>query len=405
MKKLLSNIVLLLISIYCYSQINFEKGYFINNENRKIDCYIKNSDWVINPTIFKYKLSENGVIENGNIKDVNEFCIINSSKYIRADVDIDTSPNVLKDLTRTKEPFWSHKQLFLKVLVEGKAKLYYYNEGSYERFFYACKDTIIKQLIYKEYVYDEYHTSFNNSFRQQLYRDVCCSPFTANSIQDLNFNLLELEKYFQNYNACIDSSFKVNEIKHDKGEFDLGISLGLNYSSLSISNDSKSYVNTDFGGKVTPTFSFGIEYIMPFNKHKWAIKIETNYQSYKSDKQSNFGFKTVDFKSVDLAFGFKHYLYLNDKNKFFIDCNLNSLVAYCSDSKIGYRTNTSNTNTYLDIKNYNMNFILGAGFEYNRIIAEIRYFTNQNILSHYPLWNSNLEKISLVIGYKFLKTK
>jgi len=43
-----------------YSQISFEKGYFINNTNQRISCYIKNSDWKNNPTEFVYKIALEG---------------------------------------------------------------------------------------------------------------------------------------------------------------------------------------------------------------------------------------------------------------------------------------------------------------------------------------------------------
>jgi hypothetical protein len=54
MKKLFLLIILTQISLNCYSQINFEKGYFYNNENKKIECLIKNNDWLNNPTQIKY---------------------------------------------------------------------------------------------------------------------------------------------------------------------------------------------------------------------------------------------------------------------------------------------------------------------------------------------------------------
>ena len=40
---------------FSYSQITFEKGYFISNDGIKTECFIKNLDWRNNPTEFEYK--------------------------------------------------------------------------------------------------------------------------------------------------------------------------------------------------------------------------------------------------------------------------------------------------------------------------------------------------------------
>ena len=57
-------------TLNCYSQISFENGYFIDNDNQKINCLIKNLDWENNPTKFKYKLSENNELNTKTIKSV-----------------------------------------------------------------------------------------------------------------------------------------------------------------------------------------------------------------------------------------------------------------------------------------------------------------------------------------------
>lgn len=56
----MSRIVILLffmiLSSQCFSQISFESGYFIDNSNQRINCWIKNVDWRNNPSQFNYKL-------------------------------------------------------------------------------------------------------------------------------------------------------------------------------------------------------------------------------------------------------------------------------------------------------------------------------------------------------------
>ena len=51
---------LLFLSFIGFTQIRFEKGYFITNYGKRIDCFIKDIDWKNNPTKFDYKLNEEG---------------------------------------------------------------------------------------------------------------------------------------------------------------------------------------------------------------------------------------------------------------------------------------------------------------------------------------------------------
>ena len=50
MKKQILLLLTTILSLNSYSQINFDKGYFINDSNQKVDCLIKNIDWKNNPT-------------------------------------------------------------------------------------------------------------------------------------------------------------------------------------------------------------------------------------------------------------------------------------------------------------------------------------------------------------------
>ena len=54
MKSLTVIMLLFLIVTESFGQIKYEKGYFINNENKKIECLIKNKDWKNNPSEFSY---------------------------------------------------------------------------------------------------------------------------------------------------------------------------------------------------------------------------------------------------------------------------------------------------------------------------------------------------------------
>jgi len=136
------------LSLSVVGQIFFEKGYIINSANQKKECFIKNVDWRNSPTYVEIKYSMNGDIETISFEEILEFGIEGASKFIRRSVLIDKSSD---HLSLEKAPSFELETLMLKVLVEGKASLYYYTQGSFQRFFFANNGSEIQQLVYIKY--------------------------------------------------------------------------------------------------------------------------------------------------------------------------------------------------------------------------------------------------------------
>ncbi|WP_273567563.1 hypothetical protein [Maribacter halichondriae] len=129
MKKLYLFVFVLLLSFNCHSQISFEKGYFIDNLDEKTECLIRNVGWKNNPTEFEYKLSENGETSKKIMHYVREVGVYNKAKYGRYNVEIDRSSKILSNLSSDRNPNFEEEQLLLKVLVEGSASLFMYEDG------------------------------------------------------------------------------------------------------------------------------------------------------------------------------------------------------------------------------------------------------------------------------------
>ena len=89
-------------------------------------------------------------------------------------------------MTYDKNPTFQEEQLFLKVLIEGKASLYEYVEVGLQRYFYTVDSSNIEQLVFKSYKVDRDLVAKNNMYKQQLYNDLKCSTFTAKKLEDLN---------------------------------------------------------------------------------------------------------------------------------------------------------------------------------------------------------------------------
>ncbi len=407
MKKQLIFILLTILSFTTYAQITFEKGYYITNSGQKVECLIRNVDWKNNPTKFDYKTEENSEIKKATIETTKEFGIYNVSKYSRYTVQIDRSSEHLSELDENGEPIFKEEQLFLKSLVEGKATLFSYEDGSLRRYFYSVNDAIVKQLIFKKFLKPESLTiRKNNTYRSQLWNDLKCPEVSINNIKQLNYYKKDLTKFFINYNECNDSEYILfGKKKRSKNAFSLTIRPGLNSSSLTVKNPSRSASsrsrNVSFDNELGFRFGIEAEYVFPFNKNKWALILEPTYQYYKSENQITLDPDTVfqrteivkaDYSSIELPIGIRHYFFLSDKSKIFINCSYT--LDFSTKSTIEYETvpNLSGkTGT---------NLAFGLGYKQNnKYSIEIRYMTPRNLLGNYQIWESDYKTISVIMGY------
>lgn len=376
MKKLLSILFLGFFSYHSYSQVNFEKAYFIDNDNIRTECFIKNKDLYQNPNTFQYKLTqEDAVAHTGDLRNIKEFEISNTIKFVRSFIKMDVSTSDLGQTKDVREPEWVEKTLFLKVLIEGKASLYEYKDKALKRFFYKTDDIVLTQLIFKKYYIPNTNylsLGVNNDFQKQMWKNINCENQTLDKVLKLEYERKELVDYFVKYNNCKNSSYKDYNTNISKGSFNIKVKAGFNVSPYS------DYENTDekvdfTGNKLFLKYGGEFEYISPFNRNKWAAFIELTYQTYK------FSAITTDYSTFGEAFditeessyfeksfftfvGVRYYMYLENNSKIFINAGL--------------------FNTF------------GLGYSYN---------DNFNVETRYA--NTGLSRYSVIFGYTIFNTK
>ncbi len=404
-KNRLLLVMIILTSINSYSQIIFEKGYFINNANEKIDCLIKNIDWSYNPTDFEYKLSENSTILKNNIKNTKEFGIYDISKYYRAIVDIDRSSENLNDLNTNKKPEFKKETLFLKVLIEGDKTLYTYTESNLKRYFYNKDDLTIDQLVYKKYKVSKNLTAENNYFKQQILNNLKCTSIDIKRIKSLSYSKKSLTNLFLDYNKCVNPNYTSYYKKQKKDAFKVTIRPRFNSSSLSLENPKSSILkNVDFGNKSGFGIGIKLEYILLFNKNKWSISLEPTYQSYESEKTSDANnvaggvlVSSVSYSSIEIPFTLRHYFFLNNDSKIFISASY--ILDINSGDVIDFkRGDNSDFNTVKIHSGNNLAFGVGYKF-YNKFSLELRQQTTRNVLNNINSWKADYKTLSIILGY------
>ena len=398
MRKTLLAVLALMATSFCASaQIEYQQGYFIDNNDQKTECLIKNVDWAVNPTKFKYKLNDAGEISETDINAVKEFSVANL-RYLRAIVDIDQSPRDLKKLDNNRFPVWKTETVFLKALVQGKAILYHYQTREFERFFFSVDGNPVKQLIYKEYLtlsnqgsYTTYkglqQVQINGSYMNQLEKEVSCGE-KSKKPRTLKFNKTNLTAYFINYNVCNGEAPIVSDKNYRKTTVHLKITPGIDYSYLDLRENGGYNRKNAYDKKLNGRLGFEIEIVLPTNRNKWAVMVEPTYQSYIiSDRE-------VSYKSLELPIGLRHYLFLTTNTRVHINAGLVVDQPIQNSVKVSTLLVKSTTPK--------LNGFLGIGFDYKRFSVEGRYYSKRTGLTNDVSYFMDYRKSSVIFGYRIL---
>lgn len=400
MQKTLTSIVLLLLTGISYAQINFEKGYFVANDGTKTNCLIRNMDWLNNPTKFDYKISENGDVKTETIGSVIEFGVSNLI-YKRFTVNVDQSSQQIATLDSRRNPNFSQKTIFLKLIVEGDFNLYQYVDGNLNLFFYDSNGMIIDQLVYKRYLVDRDKIGVNNMYQQQLSNSLKCNAIQLRDIESLDYTIDDLSSLFEKYNTCMGYEYAKEKTTFNKGLLKLNLKAGFTLNSFKI--PSRGITNPspnefDFGPILGYQIGTEVEYVFGFNKNKWAIFMEPSYNSFESESTSlNYNPETVTFSysTFELPIGVRHYFFISNTSRIFV--NGSYVWIFNANSKF----TTSRPGFEIDNGG---NFSFGLGYNYDgRYSIEARYDTNRdNLFPNSNGFTTEFKSFSIILGIKVL---
>jgi hypothetical protein len=391
MKKHTFFALFLAVNFACTAQIKFENGYFITNGGQKKFCLIRNIDWLYNPTSFSYKDSANGQVQKADMEHVSEFGILNYSRYKRYAVNIDTSGGSIDQINSNSLPEFKQEIFFLKVLVDGKASLYLYNSRGMTRFFFTIDDSLKpEQLIFKSYYASQNLIAENNTFRDQLLNNLLCPSINQHEVERVGYEKKDLEKLFEQYNNCQQSTSTSFEGKHEAVYFNLNFKPAINISSLSLFDHSNGPNTTAFGSKLSFSAGLEAELVLPFNKNSWSVILEPSFQSYRSSYPANNS--SINYRTIELSAGIKHFFFLTPNTKLFLTGSL--FYAFPVNSTFVYESADLSLVSRIDAR-------ISAGYMYkSRYGIELKYELPRNILDYYEFIISHYNTTSIVLTFK-----
>ncbi len=409
MKKQIIFWLFLLLSFTTFSQIKYEKGYFIKNNGEKINCFIKHLDWKNNPSKFSYKINENEPPKIITINEVKQFVIQNIVKYERQIVKIDVSSQNLQTLPYERAPEWKEKTIFLKLLVDGNYDLFVYR-GRYikDKYFFRNQNSEAEQLVYKIFLNKNEVKKENLTYLYQLNKYVNCNNLSEEELEVINYNESSLIKYFIKNNEC-ENPIKSKEDKNIKRvpQLNLSIKPGFNYNSYTIQKYIGDDVFFNFKGKFSLRLGVEFEILLPFNNYKWSLFLEPNYRYYKSEASSNIFYGApveeiketsyVDIQSFEIPFGVRYYFNMKkDNERMFL--NAMFIIDNYFDSNVQF----DHLEPFDSLNSY-FNSAFGFGYIYkNKYSFESRIYSRRDPIIDNDGWMSKFSQFSLIFGYNFL---
>lgn len=386
---------------FSVAQITFEKGYFIDTLNQRTECEIKNRDWRNNPSEFEYRIS--GTVRTMTVSQLQEFGVYDKSKYTVATVQIDKSPVAFNALSRKRNAEFETRRLALKVLVEGRARLFMYENQNVVRFFYSIEGDEIRQLVYKMYHSSTGKVLKNNEYRQDLLTKLNCGNISQKDIEKVQYKRNDLEKYFISYTRCSgqeQTSIRREESRQPDMIIRPNIGGGVTTMKYKYSDAYDALVM-----KNGSTYRIGaeLEMVLPFNNNKWSIIADLFYQ--KSENNGTFeDTGNVKFaakhSSVNLATGGRYHFFLpgGKINKIFVE----AMIQVIKPTKIdmSYYTSTSTLDGYTPGLFVQTALAAGAGVSLNRLNVEVRCSFADKINNNASPGEISFTRTAIILSYR-----
>jgi hypothetical protein len=287
----------------------------IDQKNVKKEGFIKNTESKKTPQVFEYRANMQAEIQQFDISKLMEVGIYDRSKFITATLNIDRSGENINSLSDSSLPQFEKETLILEVLQEGAATLFLYNDGRVNRYFFS-KESIPKQLIYKLYRRQGNTFSRSYQFRQQLSNEINCTGIDDKVFENIKYQKRDLQNIFKKFDECEGITTAIYKKKQERDWFNLSIRPGVTFSSLDIKNGTFNSRDRSYGEHTSFRLGLEAEFILPFNRNKWALVVEPTYRTYEGMTANGF---EAEYTSVEIPIGVRHYLFFNGNSKLFIN--------------------------------------------------------------------------------------
>lgn len=300
MKRFLLSIFAVMLCMSIHAQVIYENGWFADNNGNRTECLIRNDEKFCSASGIRYRMSSEGEDRAAAITEVSSF-FVGGMLFERHEVDIDTSENTLTaGVGYDIEPVFVKKTVFLQVLCDGPARLYYYRvPNTKDNFFFSTESNPeLQYLVNKRYLTDG-RTGYlreNHTFRNQLY-SVFVGKVSADDLKNTSYTETDLIRVFDQFNGTESAVRRSGRLNLDiRASYRPAKQSGLYGAGLSL------------------------EYVMPFNRNKWAVLASFDAKVYDiTDPEVSDSDKNCEGFYPQFRVGARYYMYLHKSVSMYLD--------------------------------------------------------------------------------------
>jgi len=407
MKRFSLFIALCLTSFFSIAQSDFQKGYFIDLNGTRQEGYVSVKSWSDNPRSFAFRTdpaSSNQLVSVSSAMEVGA----GESRFVRFIGRVDSSSNKSRKMSSIIEPEWVHDSLFLRLLVDGKADLFYCDREGEDRFFYRVDDGPITQLVFKLYQKETARNepaqvARNREYQGQLRQHVNCLQYSFEKMKSLRYEIAVLTNYFTEQNECSGGNQYTAKDDVSRRMISIRATPGISIAQMD-SYDVKEKLYESYEQKLSYRVAAEFELTFPFNRKKWAVWLEPAFQSYKANGTDSAA-RSITYTSFEVALGARHYFYLGKHSNIFLN------AAGIFDVPIESAGGWEGRNNVPSNSHKTFNLAAGVGFAYKRFSVEARYYTIRKMkgTAGVPLPNGDtgefvvhneFQKVSVIVGFR-----
>ncbi|MGB3800350.1 MAG: hypothetical protein WA952_11105 [Lewinella sp.] len=377
------------------AQTTYRSGYLITADGDRQEVEIYDQDWVSNPTDFRYRTPA-GEERSADLGSVAEFGVPDRGlRYLRATVGIDRSETNLARLSQSAAVSYAESTVFLEVLVDGEADLFYYRDGDVRQFLFRVHEAQPEVLVNRRYregntVKEQKH--YRGQLRSSLKGDFSNQDFK--SLPYLRANLVQL---FTEYNQSVGYDAEITVRPTPKRPFRIMVRPGVEYRSGYVIADNVFGSTTHFPVPSAVGLRLGVEgeLTLAMANNRWALTGEVFGSGYQSEGVSGTDFR---YASLAAAVGVRRYFYLGPESALFLNA---AGVVYAPLTKtFHFRRNETSLLYNYDLTS-NFGVLAGAGLKLrDRFWMEIRYDMQQDLLQSYINVSTRYRILSVIAGYR-----
>ena len=394
--KIALRCLLLLFVLQVSAQNTFEKGYYIDSKGLKVDGYLRvdNIEAInSNGGQIEFRSEPTGPIAKIAPEQMTEFGVEGKLKFQKKRVALDDIDLYNLRLSQFSDFELKPATVFLNVIVEGAASLYYYPSTTGDKYFVSVqgKQPEITQLLYKKYLSAGNFENENAAFRQQLFNLVKTEDQTIKDYLSLPYKRKELTDIISAYNQSLHSpSLVFNEQKNAKTKVRYVMIAGVYNSKLSVFDFEH---DPDPESKINAGLSAELEFLMPSRKSALFLRVE--YEKVKINLHSRYsisnntyqinGNYAFDYSALNFIVGPR--IYFNESSKLHkIYLDLGGLLFINNGSLTDSSTLTNSAGEVFPYKSEKFEvkngFCLTAGLGYlfnSKFGVDFRVDTSKNL--------------------------